>query len=144
MRITGMDHIVLNVRDVERSLDFYGRVLGLQPERVEAWRAGQIRFPSVRLSETTIIDLFAAPDRSPAGPGAENLSHFCMYVDEPLDSCLEELQANSVAIENGPINRWGARGNATSVYLRDPDGNQVEIRSYAEVPEPAAAAGTSR
>jgi catechol 2,3-dioxygenase-like lactoylglutathione lyase family enzyme len=139
-----MDHIVLNVRDVERSLDFYVRVLGLRPERVESWRAGQNRFPSVRLNDATIIDLFDASDRPASEPSAENLNHFCMYVDDPLDSCLEELAANGVPIENGPTNRWGARGNAVSVYLRDPDGNQVEIRSYAQVAQPTPAVTASR
>ena len=61
VRISGLDHIVLNVTDVERSLAFYEGVLGLPAERVEAWRRGELRFPSVRVNEGTIIDLVHAP-----------------------------------------------------------------------------------
>ena len=128
MQLTGMDHIVLNVRDVERSLDFYTRVLGLQPERVDSWRAGQNGFPSVRINDRTIIDLMA--NKSEVAPGVPNLNHFCMFTDGSLEPCVEELRQHGVAIETGPIMRWGARGNALSVYFRDPDNNQIEIRSY--------------
>jgi catechol 2,3-dioxygenase-like lactoylglutathione lyase family enzyme len=135
MQLTGMDHIVLSVRDVERSLDFYTRVLGLQPERVDSWRAGQNGFPSVRINERTIIDLMAR--RSEAEPTVPNLNHFCMFTDGPLEPCVDELQRHGVAIEMGPINRWGARGNALSVYFRDPDNNQIEIRSYVSASQPS-------
>ena len=56
-RIIALDHIVLNVADVERSLAFYSQTLGMAAERVEAWRRGELRFPSVRVNEATIIDL---------------------------------------------------------------------------------------
>ena len=58
VKITEMDHIVLRVKDVETSLRFYSETLGLKTERVDPWRAGDIRFPSVRLNDDTIIDLF--------------------------------------------------------------------------------------
>jgi catechol 2,3-dioxygenase-like lactoylglutathione lyase family enzyme len=136
MQLTGMDHIVLSVRDIERSLDFYTRVLGLQPERVDSWRAGKNGFPSVRINETTIIDLMArkATDGEVTVP---NLNHFCMFTDGPLEPCVEELEKHGIAIETGPISRWGARGNALSVYLRDPDNNQIEIRSYVSAAQQA-------
>jgi catechol 2,3-dioxygenase-like lactoylglutathione lyase family enzyme len=59
LRVTGLDHVVLNVADVERSLAFYCDELGLAPERVEEWRRGEILFPSVRVDAHTIIDLLA-------------------------------------------------------------------------------------
>jgi catechol 2,3-dioxygenase-like lactoylglutathione lyase family enzyme len=138
MQLSGMDHIVLSVRDVERSLDFYTRVLGLQPERVDTWRAGKNGFPSVRINDNTIIDLMV----SKAGDDAvtvPNLNHFCMFTDGPLEPCVDELHKHGIAIETGPISRWGARGNALSVYLRDPDDNLVEIRSYVSAPQSAEA-----
>jgi catechol 2,3-dioxygenase-like lactoylglutathione lyase family enzyme len=141
MQLTGMDHIVLSVRDIEKSLDFYTRVLGLQPERVDSWRAGKNGFPSVRINERTIIDLMV--NKSEAEPTVPNLNHFCMFTDGPLEPCVEELRRNGVEIETGPIKRWGARGDALSVYFRDPDNNQIEIRSYVsslQPAEPAAAA----
>ena len=135
MQLAGMDHIVLSVRDVERSLDDYTRVLGLQPERVDSWRAGQNGFPSVRINDRTIIDLMM--NKSETEPTVPNLNHFCMFTDGPLEPCVEELHRHGVAIETGPINRWGARGNALSVYFRDPDNNQIEIRSYVSALQPS-------
>ena len=64
VKITEMDHIVLRTRDVEESLRFYTEVLGLQAERVEQWRAGEVRFPSARLNPDTIID-FSPPTAFP-------------------------------------------------------------------------------
>jgi catechol 2,3-dioxygenase-like lactoylglutathione lyase family enzyme len=124
IRVQALDHIVLNVADVERSLAWYCDVLGLPGERVDEWRAGQTFFPSVRIDASTIIDLFAnAAERS-----GENLNHFCVVV-EPCD-----LQAVADSgrfdVVDGPAKRWGARGDGTSLYVHDPDGNTVELRYY--------------
>jgi catechol 2,3-dioxygenase-like lactoylglutathione lyase family enzyme len=61
LTVTGMDHIVLNVSDVERSLSFYLDELGLQPVRVDEWRRKEVFFPSARVDATTIIDLLLSP-----------------------------------------------------------------------------------
>lgn len=129
-RIIALDHIVLNVADVERSLTFYEGVLGLPAERVEAWRRGELRFPSVRVNEATIVDLVHAP----AEPGERrlNLAHFCLVTDaDDLDKVARELTSAGVTIEVGPATRSGARGNALSIYFRDPDDNLIELRTYA-------------
>ena len=131
MRLTGMDHIVLNVRDVERSLEFYTEVLGLSPERVESWRAGKNGFPSVRLNETTIIDLARVKDGQAPPSGSPNVNHFCLSTDDDMDSCVADLKKHGIALESDPHRNWGARGEAISIKFRDPDNNQVEIRSYA-------------
>jgi glyoxylase I family protein len=135
IRITELDHIVLNVRDIDRTLKFYTEVLGLQPERVDEFRAGKIGFPSVRINADTIIDLFPVKDagreRHAGGKAEGNLNHFCMVVGkEDFSSIVDYLNRNDVAIKQGPISRWGARGRATSVYFLDPDGNEIEIRCY--------------
>lgn len=143
MRLTGMDHIVLNVHDVERSLDFYTGVLGLAAERVEIWRDGKVGFPSVRLNETTLIDLAVIKDGMEPGSGTPNLNHFCLYTDGELETCVAELEQHGIAIETGPIRRWGARGNALSVYFRDPDSNEIEIRSYVSALDETQPAGMS-
>jgi catechol 2,3-dioxygenase-like lactoylglutathione lyase family enzyme len=122
MNVRALDHIVLNVADVERSLAWYTDVLGLAPERVDEWRAGQVPFPSVRIDEACIIDLFAT-ERS-----GENMNHVCFVVGPgEIDEALADDRLDVVL---GPVPRWGARGDATSVYLHDPDGNTVELRSY--------------
>ncbi|MEU6460674.1 VOC family protein [Streptomyces sp. NPDC046976] len=124
MRIKDFDHLVLNVSDVERALAFYTGPLGLAGERVEEWRAGKVSFPSVRVSATTVIDLFERPR------GESNVDHICLVVD-PLD--WQEVVGSGVFdVIEGPVPRWGARGSAQSVYVRDPEGNTVELRWYPE------------
>lgn len=133
-----MDHIVLNVDDVDNMIAFYSKVLGLPTDRLEDYRAGRVPFPSVRLNADTVIDLF--PKRlwqhhDPAGPGRVNLNHFCMALEKrEWDALSERLQANEVAIEEGPVPRWGARGTGISIYFSDPEGNRIEARYY-EAPD---------
>ena len=131
VKITEMDHIVLRTRDVEESLRFYTEVLGLQPERVEQWRAGEIRFPSARLNADTIIDFFGS-DNIPLGKdGPKNQDHFCMVIDY---TDMEELKARfedaGIEIQAGPGKRWGSHGDGISLYIYDPDDNVVELRHY--------------
>jgi catechol 2,3-dioxygenase-like lactoylglutathione lyase family enzyme len=122
LRVVGLDHVVLNVADVERSLTFYCDALGLAPERVDEWRRGEILFPSVRIDASTIIDLLAVPRTG------ENADHLCLVV-EPVD--LEAVRASGrFDVVDGPATRFGARGNGTSLYVSDPDGNTVELRHY--------------
>ena len=122
IRVTGLDHIVLNVADVERSLRFYLDELGLEPVRIEEWRAGQVPFPSVRVDEGTILDLLDA-DRS-----GVNADHFCLVVEATDFDALKE--SGRFDVVDGPGRRFGARGNGISLYVRDPDGNIVELRYY--------------
>ncbi|MFP8942655.1 VOC family protein [Streptomyces fenghuangensis] len=124
MRVIAFDHLVLNVEDVERSLDFYCGPLGLEPVRVEEWRAGKAPFPSVRVSDTTIIDLVAGPR------DGSNVDHICLVV-EPLD-WQEVVDSGALTVVDGPGPRFGARGTAQSVYILDPDGNTVELRWYPQ------------
>ena len=131
VKITEMDHIVLRTRDVEESLRFYTEVLGLKPERVEQWRAGEIRFPSARLNADTIIDFFAS-DNIPMGKdGPKNQDHFCMVIDyTDMEELKERFEDLGVEIQAGPGKRWGSHGDGISLYIYDPDDNVVELRHY--------------
>ena len=132
VKIQEMDHIVLRVRDVDKSLRFYTEVLGLQPERVEQFRAGEVRFPSVRLNDDTIIDLFPSPDMEPIGRNApRNQDHFCMVIEPTdMDGLKRQFQTLGIEIQAGPGPRWGAHGNGTSLYVYDPDNNVAKLRYY--------------
>ncbi|MFJ9742641.1 VOC family protein [Streptomyces sp. NPDC101166] len=125
MRVIAFDHLVLNVADIERSLAFYTGPLGLEPVRVEEWRDGKAPFPSVRVSPTTIIDLVQAPAGQEEG---SNVDHICLVV-EPLD-WQQVIDSGVFTVVDGPGKRFGARGTAISLYVRDPDGNTVELRWY--------------
>jgi len=120
--ITGVDHVVFRVADVERAISFYVDLLGLEPVRVEEWRRGDAPFPSARVDPHTILDLLAAPRTG------ENADHVCLVV-EPVD--LDAVKASGrFHVVDGPARRFGARGDGTSLYVRDPDGNTVELRHY--------------
>lgn len=123
MAVIALDHIVLVVADVERSLAWYIDELGLQPERVEAWRAGEVFFPSVRVDSSTVIDIVPGE----VAPGRGNVDHFCLVVDDDIEAL---ASSDRFDVVDGPGPRWGARGEATSLYVRDPDGNVVELRRY--------------
>lgn len=124
LHVKAFDHLVLKVADVERSLGFYTTLLGLQPENVDEWRAGKAPFPSVRITPDTIIDIVEGP-RSDS-----NVDHFCLVVD-PLD-WTEVIDTGHFTVLEGPVQRSGARGEATSIYVQDPDGNTIELRWYPE------------
>lgn len=123
VKVTGLDHIVLVSADVERALGFYLGALGLDGVRVEEWRLGEVPFPSVRIDASTIIDLF------PGERSGENIDHVCLTID-PID--LDQLAASGAfEVVDGPTDGlFGAQGYARSLYVRDPDGNTVELRSY--------------
>jgi catechol 2,3-dioxygenase-like lactoylglutathione lyase family enzyme len=124
VKVSELDHIALRCSDVERTLAWYCDQLGLEPERVDEWRAGDVFFPSVRISADTIIDFF------PAAREGENADHLCVVI-EPTD--LDAVAASGVFdVVDGPGRRWGARGDGTSLYVRDPEGNTVELRYYGE------------
>ncbi|HEX2173592.1 MAG TPA: VOC family protein [Dehalococcoidia bacterium] len=134
--ISELDHIVLNVADIDRSLHFYGDLLGMEKLRVEEFKAGKVPFPSLRVTGDTIIDLFPPnmADDARSEPATEsrrdNLNHFCLVTDAPdLTSIRDELTAAGYPTQE-PVERWGARGVALSIYLKDPDGNTLEIRTY--------------
>jgi catechol 2,3-dioxygenase-like lactoylglutathione lyase family enzyme len=132
LRIAQLDHIVLNVADVERSLAFYCDILGLAAVRVDEYRAGTVGFPSVRVSSDTIIDLSQrkAGEAPPTGQ-ARNLNHFCLVWErDGVRATIDYLRANGIEIERPPTHAWGARGRGTSIRVQDPDGNVVELRTY--------------
>jgi catechol 2,3-dioxygenase-like lactoylglutathione lyase family enzyme len=124
VQVIGFDHLVLAVADVERSLSWYRDVLGLPGVRVDEWRRQEVPFPSVRIDPTTIIDLIPRRDHA----GGRNVDHLCLVV-EPTNM-VAWAAAAGLAIIDGPDQRFGAQGVATSIYVRDPDDNTVELRHY--------------
>ena len=122
MRTTEVDHLVLRSTDVERTVAWYQQHLGVDVERLAEWRAGEVLFPSLRLSESTIIDVLAG-ERS-----GTNVDHFAVVVEEvDLDELASSGEYDVVA---GPAELWGARGLGRGLYVNDPDGNVVELRTY--------------
>jgi glyoxylase I family protein len=123
MHFTGPDHIVLVSPEPERLVTWYRDELGLAPERLEEWRRKEVLFVSLRVSPTFLIDVVEG-DRT-----GTNVDHLAMTVDG-VD--LNELAASGrFDVEMGPADLFGAQGDGRGLYLRDPDGNRVELRTYA-------------
>jgi catechol 2,3-dioxygenase-like lactoylglutathione lyase family enzyme len=121
-QVVGMDHVVLCVADAERSLAWYRDHLGLETLRVEEWRRGEAPFVSLRVDATTIIDLL---EREPTGVNAD---HVALVVDEEdLEALARSGRFDVVA---GPARLFGAQGEGTGLYVRDPDGHTIELRHY--------------
>jgi len=124
VRVSEIDHVVFNVSDAEKSVAWWRDLLGLEPVRLEEWRRGEVPFVSVRISEGTILDLFVAER------GGENVDHMAIHVTG-VD--LDELAtAGTFDVVRGPVDVFGARGQGRGLYVRDPDGNVVELRTYPD------------
>lgn len=122
MRLTGPDHIVIVSPDPEKLVAWYRDELGLEPERLEEWRRKEVLFVSLRVSPTFLIDILEG-ERT-----GTNIDHVALCADG-VD--LDELAASGrFDVEMGPADLFGAQGNGRGLYVRDPDGNRVEIRTY--------------
>ncbi len=122
VNIVEFDHLVLKCTDIEATLHWYTSELGLAPVRLDQWRAGEVPFPSLRVNAHTIIDLVLGDTTD------GRLDHICLVV-EPTD--FDELVTGGrFEVLDGPGLRFGARGDGTSLYIRDPDGTTVELRYY--------------
>jgi catechol 2,3-dioxygenase-like lactoylglutathione lyase family enzyme len=123
-----IDHIVLTTADLDRCLEFYTGVLGMTVERYGAQRIA-LRFGPHKLNVHPPGFDASIKARVPT-PGSLDL---CFLADRPLNDVIAHLRTCGVAIEEGPSVRTGARFAIRSVYIRDPDGNLVEISEPADV-----------
>ena len=122
MKVQRIDHVVLTVADVERTLTFYERVLGMTPVSFGEGRRA-LAFGDQKLNLHQAGREFEPKAKRPT-PGAIDL---CLVTDVPLDEVAAHLRSESVVIEHGPVDKIGARGPLRSLYFRDPDGNLIEV-----------------
>lgn len=128
LRVAELDHVVLRCRDQARALDFYTRILGLKEER----RLEHIGLIQLRAG-TSMVDLVPATGRDEEG---RNVDHFCLGVEAAdLAEAARYLRANSVEVLSEPEMRYGARGSGLSIYVRDPEGNVVELKQMPRAGE---------
>ncbi|KFI26098.1 glyoxalase [Haematobacter missouriensis] len=125
MRIERLDHLVLTVASVEATVDFYTRVLGMEAVTFGAGRRA-LAFGRQKINLHQRGKEIDPKARHPT-PGSGDL---CFISAEPLDEVIRHLARTGTPVEEGPVERTGAEGPIRSVYLRDPDGNLIEISTY--------------
>jgi catechol 2,3-dioxygenase-like lactoylglutathione lyase family enzyme len=122
VKIRSIDHVVLTVADVQRTLDFYERTLGMRPVAFGEGRRA-LAFGDQKLNLHQAGKEFEPKARVPTKGSAD----LCLLTDVPLDEVVAHLSGVGVAIELGPVDKTGARHPLRSIYFRDPDGNLIEV-----------------
>ncbi|MCU0868767.1 MAG: VOC family protein [Burkholderiales bacterium] len=125
--IDHLDHLVLTVRSVAVTADFYARVLGMQVVTFGGGRTA-LAFGAQKFNLHEAGHEFEPKAARPT-PGAAD---FCLITDTPLEAVIAHLAAQRVPILEGPVRRTGATGPIVSVYFRDPDDNLVEVSNCVE------------
>jgi len=123
--IDRIDHLVLTVHDLDRTIDFYSRVLGMEPVTFAGGRRA-LSFGRQKLNLHQSGREYEPKALKPA-PGAIDL---CLVSETPVAEVIAHLKGQGVHIVEGPVAKTGATGPITSVYFRDPDGNLVEVSNY--------------
>lgn len=127
MKIDRIDHIVLTVRDIAATCDFYSRVLGMEVVTFGGGRKA-LRFGAQKINLHEVGHEFQPHARHPA-PGSGD---FCLITTVPLRDVISHLKSCAIEPLEGPVPRTGAVGPIESVYIRDLDGNLVEISNYPD------------
>ncbi len=129
MPVTGIDHVAITVRDVDATLDWYEAVLGAERLHYDLWKNGTIPVALLQVGGCRLSVHAAASPALPAArvptPGSADV---CFRYEGPVEDILATLSRARVPVVEGPVPRPAANGErGSSVYVRDPDGNLVEL-----------------
>lgn len=126
IKIASIDHVVLTVASIARTCEFYEKAFGMSVDEFSSGRFA-LAFGRQKFNLHEAGKEFEPKARTPL-PGSAD---FCLIADTPVDAVVAHLTALGIGIELGPVDRAGAAGPLRSIYLRDPDGNLVEIANPA-------------
>ncbi len=122
MKITQLDHLVLTVKDIEKTVMFYTSVLGMKKEVFGEGRVA-LKYGNQKINLHSCDSNIHPKARKPT-PGSADL---CFLIDISLNSAIAQVKSFGIEIIEGPVERTGAQGKILSFYFRDPDGNLIEI-----------------
>lgn len=126
MKIKDMDHITLTVTNLEKSLRFYHEVFDMPIIETDDGRRQTLLCGKQAIK----LQVVATPHQPVAGHSTPGAADFCIIVKDPLDEVKNHLESYYVDIIEGPVERNGAHGKLTSLYINDPDHNLIEISEY--------------
>lgn len=126
-----IDHINIRIPEdeVEAAIEFYVDLLGFEPLKLDAYRAGDRTSFFVRIGETSVINV--RPVQTFETPSGENLDHFCIVLDERIEDLKPRLEEHGIEIEREGT-PFGATGRAPSVYVTDPFGYKIELKEHVD------------
>lgn len=125
MKLVGLDHIVFTVKSIEDSVNFYTHILGFEEINFgDNRKALQCGYQKINLHQVG-NELMPHANTPTSGSG-----DICLIYETDISHIIEELIAYNIAIEEGPVSRTGANGPITSIYIRDPDFNLIELSVY--------------
>ncbi|WP_415884578.1 VOC family protein [Neptuniibacter sp. QD72_48] len=127
MKIERLDHLVLTVKDIDVAVEFYTAVLGMEKVVFKGGRIA-LAFGNQKINLHELGNEFE-PKADYVQSGSADL---CFIVEQPIEEVIQHLLDHNVTLLEGPVNRTGAVGNIISVYLRDPDGNLIELSNYED------------
>ena len=125
MQTARLDHLVLTVKDIDATVDFYQRVMGMEKVTFGGGRVA-LGFGQQKINLHESGKEFE-PKAARVQPGSADL---CFIIDTPLSDALRQLNELGIPVIDGPVSRTGAYGEIVSLYFRDPDGNLIEISNY--------------
>ena len=132
MAVVGLDHLVVNTRDVEGSISFYRDVLGMEILRLDDFREGKVGFVSARVSQEIIIDIRPTKSEDAVTP---NMDHFCLVLGPTdMNKLYEELKSKGIHMGGDVHPAWGAQGMGQQFKIWDPEGIKIELRCYSGSP----------
>jgi catechol 2,3-dioxygenase-like lactoylglutathione lyase family enzyme len=125
LKVASIDHLVLTVRDMSKTIGFYQRVLGMRHVVFEG-KFNALHFGTQKIN----LHPFRAEYLPHADIPAPGTGDMCLVCDAEIEEIVRDLATHGVEIELGPVEQTGARGPMSSVYIRDPDKNLIELACY--------------
>lgn len=125
-QVSGLDHLVLTVADLDRTIAFYCDVLGMVSDDFRP-ADGSVRWALKFGAQKINLHAAAAPFEPKARVATPGSADLCFLSDQPIEDWQLHFDAHGVVVEEGPVKRTGATGPILSLYVRDPDGNLIEV-----------------
>ena len=125
IKISHLDHLVLTVKNIDKTVEFYTNVLGMEKEIFKGTRVA-LKFGNQKIN----LHLLGSEFKPKAFNVKDGSADLCFIIETPLNEAKNHIESLGIEIEDGIVSRTGAMGEIESIYLRDPDKNLIELSNY--------------